>query len=303
MIIDTHIHLSHGLYDHEFSFVSYEGGQAIIYTKSREALVQMLKSAGIEACIEPAIDIESNQRLLLLSKQYDGFIFPAVGVHPTRTFQYRTREKNGKTINARLLWNQRSQIDELAANPSVVAIGETGLDYHLPRHEQHRLRQKIWFIWQLKIAHENRLPVILHVREADDDALRILRKYQSILHGGVYHCFSGTVETAKKYNDLGLKLGIGGSLLIDSARKYQLEQVVIQMSLEQLVLETDGPFVKPNIPGLKKKQIKKSRNTSLTLPAVVNRIAELKRISPEEVERVTTDNAYQLFKLHKRGAI
>lgn len=297
MIIDTHIHLSHFLYNQEFPYLSLESDEYTLLRGTREQLIQQLQEAGIKACIDPGIDIESNQRLLSLAHKYPGFVFPAVGVHPTRTYHYRNVNAEGQRTDRKLRWNQRKLVEQCAQDPSVVAIGETGLDYHLDRKEQYRFRQKAWFVWQIGLAHKKKLPVILHIREAEKDAIRILKRYRHLLHGGVCHCFTGTAETAAQYTALGLKIGIGGALLTDTPKRAALEQAVMQTPLEYIVLETDGPYVKPDCPDLPKKTLRKARNTGLILPAVANRIAQLKGISPQEVVKITSANAEQLFRL------
>lgn len=296
-MIDTHIHLSHFLYNHEFPFLSLESDEHTLLRGTREQLIRQLQAAGIKACIDPGIDIESNRRLLSLSHRYPDFVFPAVGVHPTRTCHYGVVNPAGQRIDRKLRWNQRKLVEQYALDPSVVAIGETGLDYHLARKEQHRFRQKAWFIWQLRLAHKKNLPVVLHIRKAEKDAIRILKRHKSLLHGGVCHCFAGTAETAAQYTALGLCIGIGGTLLQDSPKRADLEQAVIQTPLEYILLETDGPYVKPDCPDLPKKSLRKARNTSLILPDVANRIAQLKGISPQEVVKVTSANAQRLFRL------
>lgn len=300
MIIDTHIHLSHFSFNEEFPFLSLEENDFDIQRGTRKQLIQQFQKAGIEACIDPAIDIESNRNILALAEQFPGFLFSAVGVHPTRTFQFKTIGKDGKAVVLKLHWKQRKQLEEFADHPSVVAIGETGLDYHFERKEQHRFRQKLWFIHQLKLAYKKNLPLVLHIREADADAIRILKKYRHCLHGGVCHCFSSTAEAAAVYTKLGLMLGVGGALLMDTPKKHDLEQAVIQTPMECILLETDGPYVKPDCPNIPNKQMRKARNTSLILPAVAKRIAELKNISMEEVMRVATENAIRLFGLHNQ---
>ena len=297
MIIDTHIHLSHVMYDHEFPFLSLKDDEYSMERGTREELIERIRQTGIRVCIDPAIDIESNGRTIALAEQFPGFLYSAVGVHPSRTFQYRTADRRGGHVVARLHWEQRKLLDEYADSLCVAAIGETGLDYHNDRKEQHRIRQKMWFVYQLKLAHRKMLPVILHIREADEDAIRILKRYRHCLHGGVCHCFNGSPEFAKVYTELGLMLGIGGSLLSNSAKKSDLELAVMSTPLEYIVLETDGPYVKPDCPGIQNKQLKKARNTSLIIPAVAKRIAELKHISVEEVCRVTSENAVRLFRL------
>ncbi len=296
-MIDSHIHLSHFSYQGEFPFLALEDGQYRICRGTREQLIQAMKAMDVRACIEPAIDIESNQRLLALAKQYPGFIFPAVGVHPTRTFQYRTIGKDGAPTDLKLSFKQRAQIAEYAEEPEVVAIGETGLDYHLARKDQHRILQKLWFIYQLRVAKQKSLPVILHIREADRDAIRILKRHMPFPQGGVCHCFNGSATLAGVYTSMGFKLGIGGSLLASTPHSGELEQAVIQTPLTSLLLETDGPYVKPDCPEFSRKQLKKARNSSLVLPAVAKRIAELKGTTAEEVLNITSKNAIQLFKL------
>ena len=194
-----------------------------------------------------------------------------------------------------LLAQRRRELEECLNHPCVAAIGETGLDYHLPRREQHRLRQKLWFLYQLRLARRKKLPLVLHIRQADADALRILKRFGKGLSGGVCHCFLGSAELAGRYTALGFKLGIGGALLAEAPETQGLEQAVTAAALEDLVLETDGPYVKPNCPAIPRKQLRKARNTSLILPAVAARIAELKNVPLEEVYRVTSANAVKLF--------
>lgn len=297
MIVDTHIHLLHYLYNNEFPYLSYEAGNYVIRRGTREQLIERFKSVNIGFCVDPAIDLESNSRLLALADQMPGFIFSAVGVHPKRTFQYKRIGKDGKAETVRLQWKNRRLIDSYSKHSSVVAIGETGLDYHLPKKEQHRLHQKAWFVYQLKLAHKKNLPVVLHIREAHKDGIKILKRYKKYLHGGVCHCFSGDAKTAAAYTTMGLTIGIGAALLADSPKKAEIEQAVIHTPLECIVLETDGPYVKPDCPDFKKKQLLKTRNTSMILPAVAERIAELKSVTIEEVLSVTSSNACRLFRI------
>ena len=254
MFIDSHIHLSHPSYSTPFLY--YSPATHSLSTTTRSNLIEEFRSAKISAVIEPAIELESNERLLDLSREYPDFVFPAVGVHPTRTPQTP--------------WSARKQVEEWSKDKNVIAIGELGLDYHHDRKEQHRLKQKLWFIWQILLADKRNLPVILHIRLADRDAIRILRFFKKKLHGGVCHCFTGDAEAARIYTqEFGLLLGIGGYLLQGTETSRSLEEAVKETPLEFLVLETDGPYVKPKAPeGISGKQWKKSRNTSLMIPEV-----------------------------------
>ena len=285
-MIDSHIHLSYGCYDRTFTYIDLDNEEyKLVADENREALISEMKRRGISCCIDPAIDVDSNADILRLSKEYEGFIFPAIGNHPTRC------TKSGLADFERV----RSYSDR----EGIVAIGETGLDYHYDRKDQHRLKQKIWFRWLIKLADQHELPLILHIRMADEDAIRILRRYKKKLHGGVCHCFQGGPEHAKVYTkELGFCLGIGGSLLRKPEISEELEQAVIATPIEYLMLETDGPYVKPEKPeGITGKKWSKARNTSLILPAVAGRIAQLKGMSANDVMKITEENTRRVFRL------
>ena len=268
MYVESHIHLSHRLYDGEFPYLAWEDGAfRRVPGGTRESLIAALQSAGVEACVEPGIDLASQERLLALARRYPGFLIPTVGIHPTRT--------------PGTPWRARRELERLSQAGEVAAIGELGLDYHLPRREQHRL----------------------HLRMADSDAVRILRRFRGKLHGGVCHCFQGDAALARIYTqELGLHLGIGGALLQPPERCAALEEAVRETHLSWLLLETDGPYVKPARPeGMGGKAWQKTRNSSLILPAVARRIGELKGIPAEEVARVTAAEARKLFRREKGG--
>lgn len=291
-MIDSHIHLSHALFRENFPYLRYAAGEYSIAHAALPAVIAEMRAQGITACVEPAIEPPSNARLLALAREYPGFLYPAVGVHPSRTYSYGVKGEGMK----KLPLNGFPELKELAKDPLVVAIGETGLDYHNPKRSgQHRLRQRIWFVRQIRLADSLGLPLILHIREAYRDALRILRRHRNALHGGVCHCFDGDAAIAAECEALGLHIGIGGKLLLEPGQTAGLEEAVRQMPLEMILLETDGPYVKPAGTGLPEKQMQKVRNTSLILPAVAARIAALKGISPEEVARTTASNARRLF--------
>ena len=298
-MIDTHIHLTHHTFDGRFPFLN--GSFTVETNGEREQLITKMQKSGLEAVIEPAIGVDTNERILKLAEAHPGFVFAAIGVHPTRTFKYTTA-LDGAIVTKTLQWKDRKRIKQLVDHPAVVAVGETGLDFHHKRSEQHRLRQAAWFIWQIMLADKKNLPLVLHVRKADHAVLFILRRFRDRLHGGVAHCFHGDAKLANSYTDLGFMLGIGGTLLTDSPELPALEQAVIETNIKNILLETDGPYVKPPCPGVSKRQLAKVRNTSLILPAVAKRIGELKGISTEEVLRVTAANANFLFHLGKEAA-
>lgn len=286
-MIDSHIHLSCKCYNQTFPYIDYDGKELTIAADGRrEALIEEMKSRGVSCCIEPAIDVDSNELLINLSKESDGFIYPAVGNHPTRCINSKIRDFK--------------KVRKFSEGDGIIAIGETGLDYHYERKDQHRLKQKVWFQWQINLADKLGLPLILHIRQADEDAVKILRRNRKKLHGGVYHCFCGGADIARIYTEeFGLSLGIGGTLLMKPEYRKRLEETVIATPIEYLLLETDGPYVKPERPDdVTGKKWAKARNTSLILPNIAEKIAELKGMMVKDVVRITEENTRRVFKLN-----
>jgi len=183
VIIDSHAHYNNNAYKKPFRYLSYDKDGYALKEGNREQLFQELLEANIPYSIEPGVSLQSCEEVLQLRAEYPGRIFPAIGVHPTRSIFEK--------------WSDRHKLDEYANTPGVIAIGEIGLDYHYKREEQHRLKQHIWFIYQLNLAWKMKLPVILHVRDAHEDALRILRMHPARKLGGVIHCFYGSKEIAE----------------------------------------------------------------------------------------------------------
>lgn len=142
------------------------------------------------------------------------------------------------------------------------------------------------------------LPVILHVRDAHEDALRILKWHPARKLGGVIHCFYGSKEIAEQYLKLGYHFGIGGSALQLEERAKDLWDAIPHIPLDRILVETDAPFILPYCKDvIQPKLLRRARNTSLILPAVIKKIAELKGMPTEEVERATTENTIRLFML------
>ena len=284
MIIDSHAHYNNNAYKKPFRYLSYDKDGYSIKEGDREQLFRELLEANIPYSIEPGVSLQSCEEVLQLCVEYPGRIFPAIGIHPTRSIFEK--------------WADRHKLDAYANTPGVIAIGEIGLDYHYKREEQHRLKQDLWFIYQLNLEWKIKLPVILHIRDAHEDALRILRWHPAKKLGGVIHCFYGSKEIAEQYLKLGYHIGIGGSVLQLEERAKNLWEAIPQIPLDRIMVETDAPFVLPYCKDvIQPKLLRRARNTSLILPAVINKIAELKGISAEEVEQATTENTIRLFKL------
>ena len=284
MIIDSHAHYNHNSFKNSFRYLTRNENGHAIAEGDREQIFRELVEGNIPYSIEPGVSLQSCEEVLELAAAYLGRIFPAVGVHPTRSIFEK--------------WNDRKKLVTLAKTPGVVAIGETGLDFHYKREDQHRLTQHLWFLYQLNLAWKLKLPVILHVRDAHEDALRRLSMHPARKLGGVIHCFYGDWETAEQYLKLGYHIGIGGSVLQQEERAKDLWEAIPRIPLERILIETDAPFILPYCKDvIQPKLLRRARNTSLILPAVIEKIAELKGITPEEVEKATAENAIRLFRL------
>lgn len=284
MLIDSHAHYNHRTYTGPVRCLRYDDGQYSVFEADREALLEALRQSSIRCSVEPGITLESCAQILELAQHHPGRIFPAMGIHPTRC-------PDEPLSGFR-------QLAAYAAKPEVIAIGETGLDFHKKREEQHRLKQYLWFWRQLNLAHRLKKPVILHVRDAHAQALRVLRLHPARRQGGVIHCFYGSSELAQQYLLLGYHIGIGATLLQSRPEAEELAQAVEQIPMERILLETDAPFILPacrdQLPG---RVLRRTRNTSLILPAVARRIGQIKNLPAEQVERICGENTVRLFGL------
>ena len=252
MIFDTHAH-----YDDE------------AYEEDREDILKLIRQDGVGLVTDVGATIASTKKAVALSEQYD-FIYAAVGVHPEGVEELTDQDMN---------W-----LCELAKREKVVAIGEIGLDYYY--EDPKRDIQKIWFRKQLEVARKTGLPVVIHSRDAAQDTLDIIKEEHGEQIGGVIHCFSYGKEMAQVYLDMGFYLGIGGVVTFKNAKK--LKEVVEYAPLDQIVLETDSPYLSPE-PNRGK------RNDSRNLVYVAREIARIKGVTEDEVIAVTEGNAERLL--------
>ena len=241
------------------------------FDEDRDILLPQLHQQGISLINDIGCDIPSSQKAISIAQQYP-FVYAVVGAWPGNTGDMT--EEDLETYG------------KLAQHPKVVAIGEIGLDYYWeePDHET----QKKWFHRQLNLARELKLPVIIHSRDAAKDTLDIMKEEHSGEIGGVIHCFSYGKEMAAEYLKMGFYLGIGGVLTFKNAKK--LLEVAEMAPLDRLVLETDCPYLAP-VPNRGK------RNSSLNLPYVAEKLAEIKKCTPEEIVRAAEENARRLYRL------
>ncbi len=239
------------------------------FDEDREELLASMKEQGVGCIVNVGASIESTKSTIALAEAYP-FVYGAVGVHPSDTDKFN--EEN-------FAW-----LREQCARPKIVAVGEIGLDYHW--EEPACEIQKKWFERQLLLAKEVALPVIIHSREAAKDTLDLMQSVHAEEIGGVIHCYSYTKEMAKAYLEMGYFFGIGGVVTFKNARK--LVETVEYLPLDAILLETDSPYLAPE-PNRGK------RNSSLNIPYVAQKIAEIKGVSYDEVVAVTESNAKRLF--------
>jgi len=253
MIFDTHAH-----YDDE------------AFDQDRETLLDSMKNRGVEAIVNVGADIPSSKLTVGLVRRFPN-VYGALGVHPDNV---------GEITEEDWAW-----LKQAVYKPKIVAIGETGLDYHWSDAKD---LQKEWFVKQMNLAREAKLPIIVHSRDAAADTLDVMKANKAEEIGGILHCYAYSKEMAKEFLDMGFYLGIGGVVTFKNAAK--LKEVVEYAPIEQLVIETDCPYLSPE-PNRGK------RNSSLNLPYVVNEIARLKNMAPNDVIDITCTNAKKLFRL------
>lgn len=250
MIFDTHAHYDDKQFDDD-----------------RYTLIEEMHSNGVCNIINVGCDIKSSEDSIALAKKYD-FMYAAVGVHPSET-----GEMTEKDIEI---------LRDYANCTKVVAIGEIGLDYHYDNTD--KKTQKYWFEKQLELSYELDLPIIVHSRDATRDTYDIIKN--SKVRKGVIHAFSGSVEFARLYTEMGFHLGIGGVVTFKNAKK--LVEVVSEIDINHLLLETDAPYLSPT-------PFRGHRNNSQNIMYVAEKIGEIRRISRDFVLEQTKRNAISVF--------
>lgn len=241
-----------------------------MYDDDRASVIYNVFDIGVKYIINISTDMRNIKRSIELANEYEN-IYATIGVHP-HNVEYLQDTDMGKLE------------DYYKNNKKIVAIGEIGLDYYYD-YSPRDLQVK-WFKKQLDIAEKLCLPVVLHVREADKQAFDIVK--ESNIKRGVVHCFSGSSELAKEYIKLGFYIGIGGALTFKNAVK--IVKVVNDISLDNILIETDSPYLSP-VPN------RGNRNTSINLSYIVNKIAEIKNVTHEEVCETTFNNGLELFSI------
>lgn len=257
-MIDTHCHIDDPQYSEDF-----------------HSFVQLQKECGVKAILVPGVNTHSIQTVLEACEQYPDFLFPALGLHPEDVKD--NWQQDLATIHHAIENVYHS------AHRKIVAIGEIGLDYYWDK--TYKSQQQLAFQEQLHWATQMNLPVMIHAREATEDMINILKEHPGVQ--GVMHCFTGSHEVAKQYLDMGFYLGIGGVLTFKNCK---LKQVLENIPLDRILLETDAPYMAP-VPHRGK------RNESRWMYYVAEMLATIYNVPIEEIFMQTENNSIQLFGL------
>ena len=240
------------------------------FDADRDEALSALPGQGVALVVNPGCDLESSRKAVALAEKYP-FVYAAVGVHP---------EDCGGWQDGYL-----DELRSLAAHPRVVAVGEIGLDYYWKENPPKDL-QKLVFRAQLALAAELGLPVVVHDREAHGDCMDIVEEFPGVR--GVFHCFSGSVEMAKKLVRRGWMISFTGVLTYPNARKaVEAAQAV---PLDRIMIETDSPYMAP-VPH------RGRRNCSGYVAHICQRLAEIRGISPQDCARITLENGRHFFQI------
>lgn len=252
MLFDTHAHLN-----------------AEQYEEDLEAVIERAQAEGVSRVVVVGFDEPTITKAIALAEKYS-FIYASVGWHPVDAIDMTDEHLN---------W-----LEELAAHPKVVALGEMGLDYHWDKSPKDI--QKEVFRKQIALAKRVKLPIIIHNREATQDIVTILKEEGAAEVGGIMHCFSGSAETAKECMKMNFYISFGGPVTFKNAKS--VKEVATQIPLDRLLIETDCPYLTPH-------PYRGKRNEPGYVKLVAEEIADLKNLSFEEIASITTDNAKKLF--------
>ncbi|MEI6692370.1 MAG: TatD family hydrolase [Chlorobium sp.] len=254
MFVDIHCHLSFPEFDLD-----------------RNQVIERLIEEKVHVLVDPGVNVATSKKSIELARNYD-FIYANVGLHPHEASQFVEE-------------SVFEELETLAKSPKVVAIGEIGLDYHYPDYNEHAQQQA--FRQMLRLAYSLDMPVVIHCRDAWVDMLRILNEESHSGMRGVMHCFSGDIVIAKDCISKGFKLSIPGTV---TYKNSLLPDVIRQVSLDDLLTETDAPYLAP-IPHRGK------RNEPAYIPLITGAIARIREIPIEETAKGIAQNTYELFRL------
>ncbi len=256
VLFDTHVHVN-----------------AAQFSEDRNETIQRAFDAGVQYMVVVGFDHETIPPAIEIAEQYET-IYAAVGWHPVDAVDMTDED---------LAW-----IEELAAHPKVVAIGETGLDYHWDKSPKEV--QKDVFRKQIQLAKKVNMPIIIHNREATEDIIGILQEENAKEIGGIMHCYNDSVDYVQACLDMNFYISLGGPVTFKNATMPK--EVAVEVPSDRLLVETDAPFLAPH-PNRGK------RNEPSYVKLVAEKIAELRDVPFDELSRITTENAFSLFKIEK----
>lgn len=254
MFIDTHSHI----YLEQFDADSNE-------------MLERSANAGVKTILMPAIDSETHEKMLKLEQSPSVKCMSMIGLHPCSVNEALDKEL--------------AIVERYLEQKKFVAIGETGLDFYWDL--THKAGQYRAFERQIEWAIEYGLPVVVHSRESTDECIEVVSRYKGTGLTGVFHCFGGTPEQAAAIIENGFYLGIGGVLTF---KKSGLDEVLKQLPPDNIILETDAPYLAP-VP------YRGKRNEPAYIPLIAQKLADVKEMSIADVAAITTKNAQKLFKL------
>lgn len=240
------------------------------FNEDRAEVIRSCVEGGVTRMVNIGIDEQTSLESIKLAEEYD-FIYAAIGYHPHSANEFNKQAQD--------------MLERIGQHEKVVAIGEIGLDYY--RNYSPREDQINAFRRQIRLAADMELPLVVHIREAMEESLKILQQEKAYQCGGVLHCFPGTFEDSQKAADMNLQVAFGGTLTFKNSRAVETAQKV---PLSQIVLETDSPFLAP-VP------FRGKRNNPLFVQYAYRKLAEIKQIDQLELEKKIDKNALKLFNL------
>lgn len=255
MFVDTHAHLTDRAFDED-----------------REEVIRFAQECMVNKIITSGFNIPSSFDALALAKKYEG-VYASIGVYPENIYEIDD--------------DFEIKFSSLAKDKKIVAFGEIGLQYTPDMPEKDKQIQAL--LRQLSLADKLNLPIVIHCRDAYGDMLAILKENKNLLNnGGTMHCYGGSLEMARELIRLGLNISVGGVSTFKNAQR--LKEVLKEIPLQKMLLETDCPYLTPH-------PYRGKRNSPAFIPTIAQNLAEIKGVTVEEVAKVTSENAKEVFRL------
>ena len=254
IITDTHTHLYSEAFDDD-----------------RDEMMQRAFSLGVTRFFVPAIDSSYTKAMFKLKKEYPNNVFLMIGLHPTSV------KDNYK--------EELAHVEKVLSERSFIAIGEIGIDLYWDKSTL-KIQQEA-FRYQIRLAKKYKLPIVIHCRESFDEIFEILEKEKSDDLFGIFHCFTGTIEQAKKAISYNMKLGIGGVVTFKNGK---IDQFLNHIDLKHIVLETDSPYLAPT-------PYRGKRNESSYIINVLEKMSDIYGVTTDEIAKITTANSKEIFKV------